>query len=178
MPQHGHRKAASAEYVEEESESRFGFLTMETALVLGVVALIVLGSFLVHLTLPSKHANTTVVGDKKVTITTVGKGGVEPGAIQPRNIPVVVPTPVVTKPLKTPKPRKTVSPLGPTGTPTPTPTKGGGIVTPGGGGGGGGGQCTVLILCKPGQKPSQTPSPQPVATDPAQPPVSGSPVPQ
>lgn len=179
MPQHGRSRTVP---VEDEPERRFaGFLTMETALVLGLVALIAIGSLLVHLALPSKRENMTVVGDKKVKITTVGKGGVQPGAIQPRTIPVAVATPVAAKPVKTAKPRKTASPLGPTATPSPSPTKtsGGGLPGGGGGGGGGGGDtCTVLILCKPGQKPEPTPSPQPAATSSAAPPASGSPVPQ
>jgi len=179
MPQHGRRRTVPVPVVEDEPERRFaGFLTMETALVLALVALIAVGSLLVHLALPSKRENTTVVGDKKVKITTVGKGGVQPGAIQPRTIPVVAPTPAVAKPVKTAKPRKTATPLGPTATPSPVPTKTSGGGLPGGGGGGGGDTCTVLILCKPGQKPAPTPSPQPGATSSPAPPSSGSPLPQ
>lgn len=172
MSQHGRRRAAPAPVVDDEPARRFGFLTMESALVLGIVALIVLGSFLVHAAFPSKQETETVIGDKKVRITTVGKGGVLPGPVQPRVVPVVAPTPVpaavtTTKPRK-PKPAATVAPLP---TPTPTPTNGGGNgPLPGGGGGGGGGggnnECTVLIFCKPGQKPAPTPTPAPAAPTP------------
>lgn len=168
MSQHGRRRAAPAPVVEDAPPRRFGFLTMESALVLGLVALIVVGSFLVHVTFPSKQETETVIGDKKVRITTVGKGGVLPGPVQPRVVPVVVPTPV---PVKTVKPRKpkpvaTTGPAVPTPTPTPTPGPGGNNPLPGGGGGGGGGKndCTVLIFCKPGETPvpSPTPTPEPV----------------
>ena len=163
MPQHGRRRAAAAPVVEgDEPVRRYGFLTMESALVLALVVAIVLGSFLVNAAFPSKQETETIIGDKKVKITTVGKGGVVPGPVQPRVIPVVVPTPV---PARTPKPPK-VKPIAGTATPTPTPTPsnsgggGGGIITPGGGGGGKD-ECTVLILCKPGQTPKPTPKPTP-----------------
>ena len=175
MSQHGRRRAAATEpVVEDEAVRRFGFLTTETALVLGLVVLIVLGSFMVHTAFPANRATETVIGDKKVRITTVGKGGVVPGPVQPRTIPVVQATPV---PVATPKPRKTPKPVATAGpaTPTPTPTKGTGggpIITPPGGGGG---ECTVLIFCKPGETPKATPEPDPAGT---QPPVPQSPVPQ
>lgn len=147
----------------------FGFLTMETALVLGLVVLIVIGSLLVQVTFPSNPKNETVIGDKKVRITTVGKGGVMPGPVQPRALSVVVPTPV---PTSTAKPRKP-KPIAGTATPAParTPTKspgGGPILTPpgAGGGGSGSGECTVPILCKPGQKPAEPREADPEATQP------------
>ncbi|HUR75266.1 MAG TPA: hypothetical protein VMZ00_13390 [Sporichthya sp.] len=171
MSQHGRRRAASGPaVVDDEPVRRFGILTAETALVLGLVVLIALGSFLVHIAFPSHRDTETVIGDKKVKITTVGAGGVVPGPVQPRVIPVAVPTPVAaTTP---PKPLTPPKPIGGTATPTPTPTPtkgsgGGPIITPGGGGGGGGGggTCTVVILCKPGQKkPTPTPTPAPGAT--------------
>ncbi len=170
MSQHGRRRAAAeaAAAYEDEPVRRFGFLSVESALVLGLAALIVVGSFLVNAAFPSKQANETIIGDKKVKITTVGKGGVIPGPVQPRVIPVVVPTPV---PTKIPKPPKKPKPIAGTATPTPTPepTKGsgGGVINPGGGGGEQ--ECTVLILCKPGQKtpkPTATPDPNPAATEP------------
>ncbi|MBA3744019.1 hypothetical protein [Sporichthya sp.] len=178
MSQHGRRRAATEPVVEDDAPvRRYGFLTMESALVLGLAVLIVLGSFLVHLTFPSDRETETVIGDKKVRITTVGKGGVEPGPVQPRVIPVVVPTPV---PAQTVKPRK-AKPITATTAPTPTPkptegSGGGPIITPPGGGGGGGDECTVLILCKPGQtkppqtQPPQTPEPQPGGSPVTQPP--------
>ena len=177
MSQHGRRRAAPAPVVDDEPVRRFGFLTMETALVLGIVALIVLGSFLVHVTFPSKEAAETVIGDKKVRITTVGKDGVQPGPVQSRVVPVAVPTPVpaAVTPVKPRKP-KPAAPATPTPTPTPKPTKGSGGGSgslPGGGGGGGNNECTVLIFCKPGQKPAPTPTPtpapQPSATEPSGP---------
>jgi hypothetical protein len=173
MPQHG-RRSAGAEYEDEPVRRLGGFLTMETALVLALIALIAVGSVLVHAALPSKRETQTVVGDKKVRITTVGKGGVLPGPVEERTLPVAVATPVpVAAPPKTPKPRKTATPAA--GVPTPTPTPKGGSIGGGGTGtGGGGGQCTVLILCKPGQKPPPSPTPAPApATNPAQPPVGG-----
>lgn len=173
MSQHGRSRAAAtepSEYEDEESVRRFGFLTMESALVLGLALLIVLGSLLVHVVLPSKHETTTVVGDKKVKITTVGTGGVQPGPVVARQIVAPVATPVPSRTPKPPKPVKTAAPVVTTG-PTAEPTKGsgGGVLNPGGGGGGGGGgnECTVLILCKPGQKPAETPSPDPAASNPA-----------
>jgi hypothetical protein len=176
MPNHGRRQAAS-EY-EDEPVRRFGFLTMETALVLGLAVLIAIGSVLVHVALPSKRQNETVIGDQKVRITTVGKGGVLPGPVEPRNIPIVVPTGAATTAPRPHKPKPITGTATPTPVPSPTPTKGGGgpIITPPAGGGGGG-HCTVLILCKPGQKPSATPVPQP-ATAPAQPPGPQSAQPQ
>ena len=173
MSQHGRRRAVSAPVVvDDEPVRRVGFLTMETALVLGLIVLIVAGSFLVHVTFPSNRESETVIGDQKVRITTVGKGGVLPGPVEPRVIPVVVPTPA---PVRTPKPAKpkpvTAVPT-PTPTPSPTPKPGGGGTSPlpGGGGGGGGNQeCTVLIFCKPGETPAPTPKPQPANPDPANP---------
>lgn len=169
MSQHGRRRAAPAPVVDDEPVRRFGFLTMETALVLGIVVLIVLGSFLVNVVFPSKQETETVIGDKKVRITTVGKGGVLPGPVQPRVVPSVAPTPVPAA-VATVKPRKPkpAAPAAPTPTPTPTPTNGGGGKNPlpGGGGGGGQNECTVLIFCKPGQTPGPTPTPTPTPAGP------------
>ena len=171
MSQHRRRRIAAPPVVEDEPVRRFGFLSMETALVLGLVVLIVVGSLLVQVTFPSNPKSETVIGDKKVKITTVGKGGVMPGPVQPRALPVIVPTPVPTETAKPRKPRKP-KPIAGTVTPTPTstPTKGSGgvpILTPAGGGdGAGAGACTVPILCKPGQKPAGPPEPDPAATQP------------
>ena len=151
---------------------RFGFLTMETALVLALAVLIVAGSFLVQIAFPSKQVNETVIGDKKVRITTVGKGGVLPGPVQPRVVPVVAPTPVPAPPPIKPRKPKPIATTAPTAAPTPTRSPGGDgdeVPIPGGDTGGGGkDECTVLIFCKPGQKPApaSTPTPVPGATEP------------
>lgn len=156
MPQHGRHPVAAA----DPPVQRFGGISVETALVLALMILIAGGSLLVHALVPSKRETEAVVGDKKVRVTTVGKGGVLPGALQPRVIPVVVPTAVATipavKPIKSKKPK-------PTATAIPTAT-----TKPGGGGGGtgtgGGGSCTILILCKPGETPEPTSDPGDIET--------------
>ncbi|WP_019877262.1 hypothetical protein [Sporichthya polymorpha] len=171
MSQHGRRRAAPPPVVDDEPVRRVGPLTAETALVLALVAVIALGSVFVQWALPSNREAETVIGDQKVRITTVGKGGVEPGPVEPRVVqqPVATPIPVGLPPVATPKPLKTPKPAR-TPKPTPTPDPNDPVVSPlpgGGGGGGGGGRgddCTVLILCRPGQTPKATPKPDPGAT--------------
>lgn len=175
MSQHGRRRAAPPP---PEPRRRFAGLSVETTLVLLLVCVIAGGSALVHAIAPTEREPQTVVGDEQVRVTTVGKGGVLPGPVQPRVIPVVVPTsdpateiliPPQTAPqkVKKQKPPKVVET--PTPTPTPEPTEIPILTPPGGGGGGGGGNdnCTLGILC-----PRQ---PEPAAPEPAAPPDEGTP---
>lgn len=151
MPQHGRRSAAAV----DQPVQRYGGISVETALVLALIVLIVAGSVLAQALMPSQRVTETVVGDKKVRVTTVGKGGVLPGPIEPRAIPVVVVVPTVA-PIVVAKPKKTKKPK-PAATAVPVAT-----ADPGGGTSplpGGGGTCTILILCKPGETPAPTTGP-------------------
>ncbi len=164
--QSGHNRAAK---VQKDRSRRWGPLTAETGIVLGVAAAIVAGAFMMEHLQPSGERTNTVNGNDTVKIHNLGKGGVVPGTIQPRTIvqkpitpttPTGVPT-TTAKPGKTPKPQVTAAPT------TAAPGTGGVIPDPGGGTSGG--NCSVaqqlLGQCpKPSAPPTTDPDPSPVAS--------------
>ena len=134
---------------------------MESVVVVGLVAAIFGGSYVIDAVRPSSVAQEVVVGDKKIRVTQVGKGGVQPGVLVPRTVSqtpvstVVTPAPTVTKPPKV-RPTPTPTPTAVTDPGGPPPIIGGG----GGGNGSGGGQnCRLLVIC------SSSPSADPGATE-------------
>lgn len=132
-PRIEHRSHATR--VEKDRSRRWGPLTAETAIVLGVAAAIVAGAYAMESVRPTNERTTTTVGNDTIEVHQLGKGGIKPGALQPRVIvapkpsvaPSAAPTPVATataKPVKKPKP--TAAPI-----PTVTTAPGsGGILNP------------------------------------------------
>jgi hypothetical protein len=155
------------------AERRWGLLTGETALVLGLIGVIVAGTFLVDTIQPASERTNTIYGKTTMKVHNLGKGGIQPGAVQPRQIvvqPPVVTGPAAVTPLPTLAPPKS-STGKPTTAPTTAPTKapGGGVFTPPAGGGHGG--CTLIVFnCDPGDSDTKSPSPQP--SSPAEPTTS------
>lgn len=159
---HGRNRAPR---VEKDRSRRWGPLTAETAIVLGVAAAIVAGAFLVEAVQPAAERTNTISGKDTIEIHQVGKGGVQPGALQRRTIvqqpvkPVVVPTATPTttaKPGKTPKPRVTAAPT------QDVPGSGPNLPGQGGGGNDGGPLCGILGNCPDNEpEPEQTPDPEP-----------------
>jgi hypothetical protein len=155
------------EPVDAPAERRWGLLTGETALVLGLIGVIVAGTFLVDTIQPASERTNTIYGKTTMKVHNLCKGGIQPGAVQPRQI--VVPPPVASAPAG-PTPLPTLAPpkggttatTAPTKGPTTAPTKapGGGVITPPTGGGNGG--CTLIVFgCDPGDSDNHSPSPNP-----------------
>lgn len=132
-PRIEHRSRATR--VERDRSRRWGPLTAETAIVLGVAAAIVAGAYAMESVRPTNERTTTTVGKDTIEVHQLGKGGIKPGALQPRVVVAPKPTaassavPIAAatataKPAKTPKP---------TAAPTPTATTApgsGGILNP------------------------------------------------
>ncbi|MGQ0467984.1 MAG: hypothetical protein ACT4QG_22035 [Sporichthyaceae bacterium] len=116
---------------------RWGPLTAETAIVLGVAGAIVAGAFFMDAVRPTNERTNTTVGKDTVEVHQLGKGGIKPGPVQPRVIappkPVVAPT-ATSLPTPLPKPVKTATAV-PTVAPTQEAPVGGGGPLLGGGGG-------------------------------------------
>jgi hypothetical protein len=171
------------EPVDAPAERRWGLLTGETALVLGLIAVIVVGTFLINAVQPASSRTNTVYGKTTMKVHNLGKGGIQPGVVTPRKIvvpPPVVAAPTGATPLPTLAPPKGTTPTtGPTTAPTTKPTKapGGGVLTPptgGGGGSGGGGGCTLIVFgCDPSDRDTHQPTTPP--TQPTTPSTSQTP---
>jgi hypothetical protein len=149
------------------AERRWGLLTGETALVLGLIAVIGAGTFLVNAIQPASSRTNTVYGKTTMKVHNLGKGGIQPGVVTPRKIvvapPVVAPTGPTPIPTLAP-PTGTTPTTAPTKAPTTTPTKkpGGGVLNPPSTGGGGGGGCTLIIVgCDPADQDTQQPTTAP-----------------
>lgn len=158
---HGRNRATR---VDKDRSRRWGPLTAETAIVLGVAGAIVAGAFLVEAIQPARERTNTISGKDTIEIHQVGTGGVKPGALQRRTIvqqPVkpVVPTTAPTataKPGKTPKPQVTAAPT------QDVPGSGPNVPGQGGGGNDGGPLCGILGNCPDTEPdPGETPEPQP-----------------
>lgn len=166
MPRHGRIEppvppvVAPMEPVVAPAERRWGLLTGETALVLGLIGVIVAGTFLVDTIQPASERTNTIYGKTTMKVHNLGKGGIQPGEVQPRayippqnlvstpgEVPVEPPppTPIATK---APQPTSVATPKPTTGTGTPP------ILTPPDNGGGTQG-CGLLGLgtCPPKETP-------------------------
>lgn len=171
-PHGGHTRAAT---VSHDRTRRWGPLTAETAIVLGVAGAIVAGAFMVEAIQPSSQRTNTSVGPETIVEHQLGQGGIKPGALQPRTIvrptakpvtPTALPT-TTAKPTKTPKPAKTTE---------PTNEPGGGAITDPGTGGGS--TCTPIPLIRTcPDEPVKTPDPEPADPEPEDPPADTDPAP-
>ena len=140
LGEHGKRVAPKAPAAQAESSRatkvhrdrslRWGPLTAETAIVLGVAAAIFAGAFAVDSLRPTDERTNTTFGKDTVEVHQLGKGGIKPGPVQPRVIPTSKPTVAPTAPAgvstASPKPVKTATAV-PTVAPT-QPTSGGGLI--------------------------------------------------
>ena len=151
---HGRNRATR---VERDRSRRWGLLTAETAIVLGVAAAIVAGAFMVEALQPAGEKTTTTVGKDTIVEHNLGTGGVKPGPLQRR---VIVPQPVkpatpTALPTTTAKPGKTPKPVVTAG-----PTEPGGVIP---GPGTGGAPCTPIPLIRtcPAPVTEETPEPTP-----------------
>ena len=136
---------APMEPVDAPAERRWGLLTGETALVLALIGVIVAGTFLVDTIQPASERTNTIYGKTTMKVHNLGKGGIQPGAVQPRayippqnlvskpgevDATLPTPTPIATKPPKatpvaTPKPSATTGTGGGPLLPPPSPSTGG-----------------------------------------------------
>jgi hypothetical protein len=163
--------------VDAPAERRWGLLTGETALVLGLIGVIVAGTFLVDTIQPASERTNTIYGKTTMKVHNLGTGGIQPGAVQPRQSippqnlvskpgevplepppPTPIPTKAVVTPVATPKP--TTGAKTPPILPAPGTNPGGGGTKP----------CGLLGL---GSCPQQT-APADTQPDPA---VSATPTP-
>lgn len=180
MGEHGKRVAPKAAAPAEKSRAakvrdrslRWGPLTAETAIVLGVAGAIFAGAFAVDAMRPTNERNNTTYGKDTVEVHQIGKGGIKPGVLTARVIepPKATVAPTATgAPTPLPKPVKTATAV-PTVAPTQPTSGGGGLPLPGGGTGGGSTKpCGLLGLGKcPEEKPDDVPAaeegPEPGAT--------------
>jgi hypothetical protein len=173
-PHGGHSRTAT---VTHDRSRRWGPLTAETAIVLGVAAAIVAGAFMVETIQPASQRTNTSVGPETIVEHQLGQGGIKPGALQPRTIvrPTLKPTTPTALPTSTAKPGKTPKP-GKTVEPTTDPGDGGVITDPGTGGGS---TCTPIPLIRTcPDEPVKSPDPKPTTDpEPEEPPADSEPEP-
>lgn len=155
---------------EEPAGPRWGLLTGESALVLGLIGVIVAGTFLVNTIQPANQRTNTIYGKTTMQVHNLGKGGIQPGEVQPRQS--IPPQNLVSKqgevPAEPPPPTPiaTKPPTKPVATPKPTTGTGSPPILPGqpsNPGGGGSKPCGLLGL---GSCPQQT-APADTQPDPA-----------
>lgn len=181
MGEHGKRVAAKAAAPQAEKSRatkvkdrslRWGPLTAETAIVLGVAAAIFAGAFAVDAMRPTNERTNTTFGKDTVEVHQIGKGGIKPGALQPRTIvvpkPTAAPTTPTGLPTPLPKPVKTATAV-PTVKPTQPTSGGGGLPSLPGPADPSTKPCGLLGLGKcPKEEPEPGPTPtsDPGSTDP------------